>query len=242
MAKLLGPKPRLSPDPPADDAASRPKAARFFKPKYKILGCDLAGRVAAVGTKVEKFGLGDEVFGMCAFGAFAEYCVAEVSGLALKPASLTFEEAAALPQATFIALEGIRDKGKVQAGQKVLINGAGGGAGTLAVQFAKSLGAEVTGVDNTRKLEMMRSIGADHVVDSTFQAMLLGPLMSMFRSQTVTFLMAGSNPEDLVQITQLIEAGKVTPVIDRCFSLGEVSQALQHMGEGHALGKVVIVM
>ncbi len=290
MASVLGPRPRHPVSSINDGAAaSRPNGGGLLKPKYKILGCDIAGRVEAVGRNVTQFQPGDEVFGMCAFGAFAEYvCVAEPAALALKPASMTFEEAAALPQAAFIALQGLCDKGQVQPGQKVLINGAGGGAGTLAVQIAKSLGAEVTGVDNTKKLDMMRSIGADQVIDytredftqngqrydlifdlaahrsifdckralspkgiyvvaggsmaPTFQAMFLGPWLSMTGSQKVIFLMAESNTEDLVRMTELLEAGKVEPVIDRRYPLGEVPQALQYMGEGHALGKVVITM
>jgi len=136
---------------------------------HKILGCDIAGRVEGVGRNVKQFQPGDEVFGDlsgCGFGAFAEYVCARENALALKPASMTFEEAAAVPQAAVLALQGLR-KGQIQPGQKVLINGAGGGAGTFAVQIAKSLGAEVTGVDSTRKLDMMRSIGADHVIDYT---------------------------------------------------------------------------
>jgi NADPH:quinone reductase-like Zn-dependent oxidoreductase len=140
------------------------------KPKYKILGCDIAGRIEAVGGNVDQFQPGDEVFGDlcgCGFGAFAEFVCARENALALKQASMTFEEAAAVPQAAVLALQGLRDKGQIQPGQKVLINGAGGGAGTFAVQIAKSFGAEVTGVDSTRKLNMVRSIGADQVIDYT---------------------------------------------------------------------------
>lgn len=140
----------------------------LLKPKYKILGADIAGRVEAVGGEVKQFQLGDEVFGdlsACGWGGFAEYVCARENALALKPAGMTFEEAAAVPQAAVMALQGLRDKGHVQPGQKVLINGAGGGVGTFAVQIAKSFGAEVTGVDSTRKLEMVRSIGADRVID-----------------------------------------------------------------------------
>ncbi len=140
----------------------------LLKPKDKILGGDIAGRVEAVGRNVKQFQPGDEVFGdlsSCGFGAFAEYVCARENALVLKSASMTFEEAAAYPQAGVLALQGLRDK--IQKGQKVLINGAGGGAGTFAVQLAKSFGAEVTGVDSTRKLDMMRSIGADHVIDYT---------------------------------------------------------------------------
>jgi len=140
----------------------------LLKPN-KILGGDIAGRVEAVGRNVKQVQSGDEVFGDmsgCGFGAFAEYVCARENTLALKPASITFEEAAAVPQAAVLALQGLR-KGQIQTGQKVLINGAGGGAGTFAVQIAKSFGAEVTGVDSTRKLDIMRSIGTDHVIDYT---------------------------------------------------------------------------
>ncbi len=140
----------------------------LLKPKHKILGCDIAGRVEAVGRKVKQFQPGDEVFGDisgCGWGGFAEYVCARENALALKPASMTFEEAAAVPQAAVVALQGLRDKEQIQPGQKVLINGAGGGVGTFAVQIAKSFGAEVTGVDSTKKLDMMRSIGADLILD-----------------------------------------------------------------------------
>ncbi len=150
----------------------RPLYARLGglrKPRKRILGSDIAGQVEAVGTNVKQFQLGDEVFGdiLDLMGGFAEYVCAPENKLALKPASMTFEEAAAIPQAAVIALQGIRDKGQVQSGQRVLINGAGGSAGTFAVQLAKLYGAEVTGVDNTGKLDLMRSLGADHVIDYT---------------------------------------------------------------------------
>ena len=142
----------------------------LLKPKYKILGADIAGRIEAVGRNAKQFQPGDEVFGDisgCSWGGFAEYVCARENALALKPASMTFEEAAAVPQAAVLALQGLRDKGQIQSGQKVLINGAGGGVGTFAVQIAKSFGAEVTGVDSTGKLDMLRSIGADQVIDYT---------------------------------------------------------------------------
>ncbi|MCD4694737.1 MAG: NAD(P)-dependent alcohol dehydrogenase [Bacteroidales bacterium] len=142
----------------------------LLKPKVRILGCDIAGQVEAVGRNVKKFQPGDEVFGdlcECGFGCFAEYVCAPENALTLKPAGMTFEEAAAMPQAAVLALQGLRNKVQVQPGQKVLINGAGGGAGTFTVQIAKLFGAEVTGVDSTGKLDMMRSIGADHVIDYT---------------------------------------------------------------------------
>ncbi|MBP1964356.1 NAD(P)-dependent alcohol dehydrogenase [Paenibacillus aceris] len=142
----------------------------FLKPKYKILGADVAGRVEAVGKDVKQFQPGDEVFGDisgCGWGGFAEYVCADENALSLKPAGMAFDEAAALPQAAVLALQGLRYKGRIQKGKKVLINGAGGGVGTFAVQIAKCCGAEVTGVDITRKLDMLRSIGADHVIDYT---------------------------------------------------------------------------
>lgn len=142
----------------------------FLKPKYTIPGGDIAGQVEAVGKDAKQFQPSDEVFGdlcACGWGGFAEYVCADESALALKPANMAFEQAAAIPQAAVMALQGIRDYGQVQPGQKVLINGAGGGVGTFAIQMAKSFGAEVTGVDSTGKLDMMRSIGADHVIDYT---------------------------------------------------------------------------
>jgi NADPH:quinone reductase-like Zn-dependent oxidoreductase len=141
----------------------------LLKPRHQILGSDIAGRVEMAGRNIRRFQPGDEVFGdiLPRLGGFAEYVCARESALALKPASMTFEEVAAIPQAAVIALQGIRDKGQVQPGQKVLISGAGGGAGTFAVQLAKLYGAEVTGVDNTGKLDFMRSLGADHVIDYT---------------------------------------------------------------------------
>jgi NADPH:quinone reductase-like Zn-dependent oxidoreductase len=141
-----------------------------LKPRYKILGSDIAGRVETVGRNIEQFQPGDEVFGdssLCGFGAFAEYVCVPENALALKPASMTYEEVATYPQAAIVALQGLREKRPIQPEQKVLINGAGGGMGTFAVQIAKSFGAEVTGVDSTRKLDMLRSIGADHVIDYT---------------------------------------------------------------------------
>jgi NADPH:quinone reductase-like Zn-dependent oxidoreductase len=141
-----------------------------LKPKYKVLGFDIAGRVEAVGTNVKQFLLGDEVFGNLfnyGFGAFAEYVCAPEEAFALKPVSLSFEEAATIPSRAIIALQGLRNKRRIQSGQKVLINGAGGGVGPFAVQIAKYFGAEVTGVDNSKKLDMLRSIGADHVIDYT---------------------------------------------------------------------------
>jgi len=272
----------------------RPFMNRLFfgllKPKIKILGGDIAGQVEAVGRNVKHFQPGDEAFGDlsgCGFGGFAEYVCAPENSLVLKPASMTFEEAAAIPQAAVLALQGLRDKRQIQPGQKVLINGAGGGAGTFAVQIAKSFGAEVTGVDSTRKLDIMRSIGADHVIDYTvedftksgqrydwildfaahhsifdyyralgprgiyvmaggstarlFQALFLAPLISIATSKKMGILMHKSN-KDLALIKELFKAGKVKPVIDKRYPLGEVAEALRYFGKGHARGKVVITM
>ncbi len=257
----------------------------FPKPKNYILGWDMAGRVQAVGKKVTRFQPGDEVFASCS-GTLAEYaCVAE-DKLAMKPTNLTFEQAAAVPTAAITALQGLRDAGKVQPGQKVLINGASGGVGTFAVQIAKAFGAEVTGVCSTKNLDMVRSIGADHVIDYTqedftqsgrrydlildnvanrsfsdlrraltpqgiiipnsghggmgyvFKAFLLSPFM---RQQGSMYL-ASPNNKDLVVLKELIEAGKVTPVIDRTYPLSETPEAIGYVGEGHARGKVVITV
>jgi 2-desacetyl-2-hydroxyethyl bacteriochlorophyllide A dehydrogenase len=263
----------------------------LLKPKNKILGADVAGRVEAVGRNVEQFRPGDEVFGDisgCGLGAFAEYVCVPENALAVKPANVSFEEAAAVPLAAFTALHGLRDKGQIQPGQKVLINGAGGGVGTFAVQLAKSFGAEVTGVCSTGKLDMVRSIGADQVIDYTqedftkngehydlildaaayrsifdyervlspkgiyvmvggsmaalFQAILLGPWISMTGNKKMRFLSSKPNKKDLVFLRELLEAGKVKPVIDRRYPLSEVAEALRYLEEGHARGKVVIAL
>ena len=261
--------------------------AGLLKPKNTILGADIAGRVEAVGRNVKQFQPGDEVFGdisACGFGAFAEYVSVPENALALKPASMTFEEAAAVPQAAVVALQGLRDKGQIQPGQKVLINGASGGIGTFAVQIAKSFGAEVTGVCNTRNLDMVHSIGADQVIDYTQEdftqneqrydlildivanrsisdykraltpngsyvavafnpaSLFLGPLISMTGSKKVGSLVAKPNNKDLVFIKELLEAGKVVPVIDRRYPLSEVAEAVRYYGEGHAQGKVIITV
>ncbi len=259
-------------------------AMGLLKPKHEILGADIAGRVEAVGANATRFQPGDEVFGDlsgCGFGGFAEYVCASEDALALKPANMSFEEAAA-------ALQGLRGKGQVQPGQKVLVNGASGGVGTFAVQIAKSFGAEVTGVCSTDKLDMARSIGADHVIDYTqqdftkngqrydlilaangyhsisgykralspngiyvmlggstaqmYQAMLLGPLVSMAGSKKMGNLLAKPNQTDLVFLKDLLEAGKVKPVIDRSYPLSEVPEAIRYLEEGHARGKVVITV
>ena len=263
----------------------------LLKPKHKVLGADVAGRVEAVGKNVTQFRPGDEVFGDlfgCGFGGFAEYVCATEDALALKPADTSFEEAAAVPSAAATALQGLRDKGQIQQGQKVLINGASGGVGAFAVQIAKSFGAEVTGVCSTSKLDMVRSIGADHVIDYTqedfnkngqrydlilaangyhsisgyrralspkgiyvmsggsgaqmFQAMLLGPVISMTGNKKMGNLLKKSNKRDLVVLKDLLEAGKITPVIDRTYPLSEVPEAIRYLESGHARGKVVIRM
>ncbi len=270
---------------------ARLMGAGLLKPKQQILGMDVAGQVEAVGSNVNQFQPGDEVYGdltPCGMGGFAEYVCATEDALVLKPASITFEEAAAVPLAAVSALQGLRDNGKIQPGQKVLINGAGGGVGTFAVQIAKSFGAEVTGVCSTRNLDMVRSIGADHVIDYTkedftksgqrydlilavngyhpifdfkralspegiyvmiggsnaqmFQAMLLGPWISMIGSKKMGILIAKANKDDLAVLNELLEAGKVKPVIDRRYPLSEVAEAIRYLEEGHAQGKVIITV
>jgi NADPH:quinone reductase-like Zn-dependent oxidoreductase len=260
----------------------------LLKPKSTIPGADIAGQVEAVGRNVKQFKPGDEVFGDVGAGGFAEYVGVREKLLALKPANLSFEEAAAVPMAALTALQGLRDSGHIQPGQKVLINGASGGVGTFAVQIAKSFEAEVTAVCSTRNLDQARSIGADHVIDYTqedftkngqqydlilaangyhplsaykraltphgiyvmaggkpaqiFQAMLLGSWMSRNGSKKMGGVSAKTDQKDLVMIKELIEAGKVVPVIDKHFQLSEAPEALRYFGTGHARGKVVITM
>ena len=273
----------------ADPFLIRLMGMGLLKPKSKILGADIAGQVEAVGSNVKQFQPGDEVFGDIGSGAFAEYACVTENRLVLKPANLSFEEAASVPLAALTALQGLRDKGQIQPGQKVLIHGASGGVGTFAVPIAKSFGAEVTGVCSTRNVDMVRSIGADHVIDYTkedftqngqhydlilavagnrsvfeykrslspkgiyvmiggssttlmFSSMLLGPLISTFGSQKMGFMMAKINQNDMVFIKELLEAEKVTPVIDRSYTLSEVPEAIRYLEEGHAQGKVVITM
>src|SRR6266705_3117435 len=262
-------------------------AGGLRKPKDPRLGADFAGRVEAVGNNVTQFQPGDEVFGAWT-GSFAEYASVPENALALKPTRLTFEEAATVPVSAATALQGLRDKGHIQPGQKVLINGASGGVGTFAVQIAKSFGTEVTAVCSTRNVDMLRSIGADQVIDYTqedftqngqrydlilaangyhpisayqralspqgiyvmtggpmaqmFQAMLLGPWLSRNGSQKMGNLLAKPNQKDLVFVKELLEAGKVVPVIDRRYTLREVPEAIRYLEEGHAKGKVVITV
>jgi NADPH:quinone reductase-like Zn-dependent oxidoreductase len=261
----------------------------LLKPKNPKLGADIAGRVEAIGSNVTEFQPGDEVFGVCT-GGFAEYVCAAETKLALKPANLSFEAAAAVPVAAFTALQGLRDKGQIQARQKLLINGASGGVGTFAVQIAKAFGAEITGVCSTRHLDMVRSIGADHVVDYTqddftrngqrydlifdavgnrsvsdyrralspegtcviagfttlsrlFEHMVLGPWMSRSGDKKVGLMgMAATPKQDLLVLKELLEAGKVVPIIDRCYPLPETAEAIRYLEQGHAGGKVVITM
>jgi len=265
--------------------------AGLLRPKRIVPGVDVAGRVEAVGRNVSQFQPGDDVFGGSS-GSFAEYVCVSEDGIVLKPDNLTFEQAAAVPIAAFTALQGLRDKGRIQPGHKVLINGASGGVGTFAVQIAKSFGAEVTAVCSTRNVDMVRSIGADHVSDYTqedftktglrydliFDAVgnrsladcrralnpkgvyvsvgakrmgrWLGPLprlvkalvVSLIGSQKMVPMLAHQNKEDLVVLQELLEAGKVSSVIDRRYGLREVPEALRYQGEGHAQGKTVITV
>lgn len=262
----------------------------LFKPKNKILGSDIAGRVEAVGANVTQFKPGDEVFGDISgggWGGFAEYVCADESALALKPTHLSFEQAAAIPMAAVTALQGFRHAGQVQPGQRVLIHGASGGVGTFAVQLAKSFGAEVTAVCSTSNVELMRSLGADHVINYTrqdfvaegkqydfilavngdrsisdyrraltpkgvyvttggsmnqmTQAMLQGSWISMTGAQKMSSVgVAKPNQKDLLFVRALAEAGKVVPVIDRCYPLSETAEAIRYLEQGHARGKVII--
>jgi NADPH:quinone reductase-like Zn-dependent oxidoreductase len=258
--------------------------AGWPRPKNHVPGFDAAGRVEAVGRNVTRLRPGDEVFGMCG-RACAEYACAPESAFAPKPARLTFAQAAAVPTSAFAALHGLRDAGKVRPGWKVLIVGAAGGVGSFAVQIAKVLGAEVTGVCSTRNVDLVRSIGADHVVDYTREdftqgssydlildnvgdrsfsdvrraltprgvhipnsgragmSYVLAALVRSFfvRQQGRPYLSVPSH-EDLVFLKDLLEAGKLTPVIDRTYRLSETPEALGYVGEGHARGKVVIVL
>jgi NADPH:quinone reductase-like Zn-dependent oxidoreductase len=261
-------------------------------PKDGGLGSDVAGQVEAVGKTVTRFRPGDEVFADVLRGGFAEYTAVSEEFLELKPANLTFEQAAAVPLAALTALQGLRDHGRVQPGQKVLIIGASGGVGTFAVQIAKWLGADVTGVCSTRNVDMVRSIGADHVVDYTQEdftqtgrkydlilqlagtrspsdcrraltskgTLLLssgesdgrwiGPLdrivkavvLSPFVGQRLAPFEAKRNREDLQALRELIEAGKVMPVIDRTYPLSDLPEAMRYLEEGHARGKVVVTV
>lgn len=265
----------------------------LFKPKQTRLGADFAGRVEAVGSKVTQFQPGDAVFGSSfgrGLGAFAEYICVHEEVLVPKPSQVSFDAAAAVPTAALTALQGLRDKGQIQSGQKVLINGASGGVGTFAVQLAKAFGAEVTGVCSTRNLEMVRSIGADHVIDYTqedftrngqqydliycavgnhsisgykralkpqgvciiagftslrllFEHMILGPRRSKAGGQRVG--LSGTvtpNKADLIFVQELLESGKIVPVIDRCYPLHETAEAIRYLETGRVRGKLVITV
>ncbi len=264
------------------------------KPTEIRLGVDFAGTVETVGKNVTQFKPGDEVFGGRE-GAFAEYvCRRAVGSVASKPASITFEQAASLNIAGITALQAVRDRGKIQSGQKVLINGASGGVGTFAVQIAKSFGADVTGVCSTRNVDLVRSLGADRVIDYTKEdftkgeqkydvildnvanhslsefrhvltsngkyvmigggganeqgvfGVMLRPLKAMvlskFVDQQMGMMMADSNQKDLSLLAEMVESGKMKPVIDRTYKLAEVPEAIGYLEQGHARGKVVIVV
>jgi NADPH:quinone reductase-like Zn-dependent oxidoreductase len=260
------------------------------KPKYEILGCDIAGQVEAVGRNVKQFQLGDEVFGATGFQGkgFAEYACASEEKLAPKPTSLSFEEAAAIPIAASTALQALRDKGRVRPSHKVLIEGASGGVGTFAVQIAKAFEAEVTAVCSTRNVDKARSIGADHIIDykqvdfirteqrydlilgvnahhsisdyrralnqhgvyvavgggpgRILEALLLGSFLSQLGRKKVSFFIANINQKDLVFLGNLVQTGKIAPVIDRRYPLSDAAEALRYLAEGHAQGKVVLAV
>jgi len=263
-------------------------ATGLRKPKNRVPGTDVAGTVEAVGNNVTSLRPGDEVFGWCA-GAFAEYARATEDQFIKKPVDLTFDQAAAVGVSASTALQLLRDNGKVQPGQKVLVNGASGGMGTFAVQIAKAFGAEVTGVTSTKNLDMVRSIGADHVIDYTREDFTSGAqrydlildnvgnhsmartrraltaggmlisnggghadgklgrtmrtmLVSMFVRQQASPTVKTQNHEDLVALKGLVEAGKLTPVIDRTYPLTETPEAIGHVAAGHARGTVVIAV
>ncbi|KRE59839.1 alcohol dehydrogenase [Paenibacillus sp. Soil750] len=260
-----------------------------LKPKYTILGADIAGRVEAVGKEVKQFVPGDDVFGDisgCSWGGFAEYVCASEKALSLKPATITFEDAAAIPQAAVLALQGLQVKGLIRNGNKVLINGAGGGVGTFAIQLAKLFGAEVTAVDSATKLPKLLALGADYVMNyrkedytisgkkydvildvvgnrsifdckralssdgryvmvggtmpRIFQMMFLGPLISWIGTKKMGLLIHKPNHTDQNELMALWETGKLVPVIDRQYPLGDVAEALRYFGEGQHTGKVMI--
>jgi NADPH:quinone reductase-like Zn-dependent oxidoreductase len=260
-------------------------------PKVQVPGTNVAGRVEAVGKDVTRFQPGDEVYGTCK-GAFAEYACARQDRLAPKPASLTFEQAAAVPISAGTALQAVRDQGKVQPGQKVLVIGASGGVGTFAVQLAKTFGADVTGVASTAKVDLVRSIGADHVIDYTrddvadgrqhYEVILdiggnrplshlrraltrqgtlvlvggesgdrwtggmgrqvLAVATSAFSRQNMRMFINKERSADLQYLTELIDAGKVTPIIDRTYPLRQTPEAILYLEEGHSRGKIVITV
>lgn len=262
----------------------------LFKPKDPHLGADFAGVVEAVGSQVTDFKPGDEVYGGRS-GAFAEY-VNVRNAVARKPANISFEQAAAVPTAAITALQGLRDHGKIQSGQKVLLNGAAGGVGTFAVQIAKAFGAEVTGVCSTKNVELIRSLGADHVIDYTREDFtqngqrydllldiaggrtwkeykrvlaptanfviigaqkgnpVIGPLGHILKiklaalgaSQKISFFIAQFNRADLSTLRDMIEAGKIKPVVEKIYPLKDTAKAMYHLGTGHARGKIVLAI
>ncbi len=255
--------------------------AGLRKPKKATLGVDMAGRVETVGKNVTKFKPGDEVFGWSA-ASFAEYVKVTEKAIVSKPSKVSFEQGAAVAVAALTALQGLRDKGNLQPGHKVLINGAAGGVGTFAVQIAKALGAEVTGVCSTRNIDMVRSIGADHVIDYTKDnftkdgkcydivldnignhsliackrvlnpggklvvvgapiSHIIGALLRIpFTTKKAFPFIAKMTNADLVVMRELLESGKVIPVVDRCYSLNDIAEALTYLELGHAQGKVII--
>jgi NADPH:quinone reductase-like Zn-dependent oxidoreductase len=261
----------------------------ILKPKIKILGMDIAGQVEAIGKDVTQFQVGDEVFGDLSesgFGAFAEYVCATEAALVLKPTNISFEQAATVPCAALTAIQGLRDCGKIRSGQKVLINGASGGVGSFAVQIAKAFGAEVTAVCSTNKMEMMKTLGADQIIDYTqtditkngqhydlildaaayrsvfdyrpilkaegtyvliggsitrlFQVLLFGSVISRIMHRKLKCLMAKPNRSDLVILKDLIEAGKIVPLIDRTYNLSDVPAAICQLEQRQVRGKVAI--
>ena len=269
-----------------------PALARFLPPKHKIAGADIAGKVVAVGNDVKQFQPGEDVFGGSfgrrGLGGFAEYVCAVPESLARKPVNISFEEAAAVPVAALTALQGLRDHGRIQPSQKVLVDGASGGVGTFAVQIAKWFGAEVTAVCSPRNVTIARSIGADRVIDYTLedftrsgqrydlilganahhsvfdyhrvlspegifvmvgggmgrilQAFLVGQFLSRFGRKKFRFFVAKVNGEDLALLKDLLEAGKIAPIIDRRYPLSAVAEAIRYREERHAQGKVVITV
>lgn len=262
-------------------------SAGLFKPKNTILGEDIAGTVEAVGSAVTQFKPGDAVFACYARG-LAEFVCAPESKLTPMPKNLGFEEAAAVPMAALTALQGLRDHGKIAAGQRVLIHGASGGVGTFAVQIARHFGAQVTAVTSTAKLDMARALGADHVIDyiredfsqngrqydlifaangnrsltdyeraltptgiyvmaggtnaQMFQAIFFGRLKSKAGGRTMKIFLASSSPADLAIVKDWIEAGKLKPVMDRCYPLEQTAEAMRYLEAGHAKGKIVVTV
>jgi NADPH:quinone reductase-like Zn-dependent oxidoreductase len=261
----------------------------FLKPRYKILGADISGEVEAVGKNVKHFVQGDCVFGdisWCGWGGFGEYVAVREDALTRKPEGMSFEEAAAIPQAGVLALQGLRDKGQIKEEQSVLINGAGGGVGTFALQMAKLYRSEVTCVDSRKKLSMLQSLGADHVIDYTqenftqkgkgydlildvvgnrslfdykrslnpngtyvaiggsfsliLQVLVLGPVIAKNKNKNMSLLIHKPNNNDQSTLCDFYINGKVKPIIDKQFNLSELGEAIQYLGEGHAIGKVVI--